>query len=752
MQCNMNPLKYEGVILDVIYHSDESGYSVLDLEIPAEESSPFNSFITCTGYILDPKEGETLKVEGVFKEHPRYGKQLAFTKYERVDPINPSSVERYLSSGVIPGMGAATAKQIVSKFKEETFNVIENFPGKLAEIKGISMKKALQFSESFHATREQRTVMLFLQENGLSPKMAMKVYKYYKDESIELIKHNPYKLADDIDGIGFKRADMFARKMGISPDAPERIQAGIRFALWEATNEGHTYLPQSVLIKIASEMLVIPEDNIIHCLEGMQIDRTIIKEVLEDESDARIFVSPLYYAENNVSAKLTKLAGSVFEIESAEMIDALEISSGINLSQGQKEAVKAALTQGVLIITGGPGTGKTTTINNIIGALEHKGYEITLAAPTGRAAKRMTEATGRDAKTIHRLLEVSFISVDSRRQSFKKNEESPIETDVLIIDEISMIDILLMQHLLKAVAEGTRLILVGDVDQLPSIGSGNVLNDLISSNTLPVCKLTEVFRQAAESAIIMNAHRINKGEQPALNDKTRDFFFVKRLRQPEAEQTILDLITKRLPSYMELDPLKDIQVLSPMRKNLLGVQNLNQIMQKELNPPHPSKREREHGRIIYREGDKVMQIKNNYDAKWEIQGKGRLVLDFGEGVYNGDVGFIEKIEDDIGITIRFEDDKISVYDFTRLDELEPAFAFTVHKSQGSEYKVVIIPVVSGPPMLMTRNLLYTAVTRAKSLCVLVGCPDTLAQMVANNRVTKRYTALWQRLQTMSIKI
>jgi len=765
----------EGVVESVVYHNEENGFTVFSVR--AENTDDFDEITTCTGYLSAPVEGEILKLTGNFVQNPRYGLQLSVTRVERNRPNSLAGIEKYLSSGVIKGIGARTAKMIVAKFGEDTFDIIENEPEKLTQLKGISLKKALAFAESFHAQSDQRRVMLFLQEYGISSTFAMKIFKRYKEETIELVKSNPYRLADDIDGIGFKTADAIAHKLGINRDAPERISAGVRYCLWEAASEGHTCIPTAQLTRHAAEILYANAELIDSELIRMQMDRLIIREKFDD--DQFVFLSTLYYAEKAVAAKLSELSalniananvvatplpeGSVAEVNpqrsggvwgraplnnEENAIFALEKETGITLSEGQRQAVAAALSHGVLIITGGPGTGKTTTINTIIGLLESKGLEITLAAPTGRAAKRMTEATGREAKTIHRLLEVTFISEDARRQMFQRNEENPLETDVLIIDEASMMDIVLTQSLLKAVATGTRLILVGDVDQLPSVGPGNVLKDVIDSGALATARLTEVFRQAAESAIITNAHRINKGEYPAINDKEKDFFFVRRQSPEDVMQTILNLVHERLPAFKGFDPRHDIQVLSPMRKSPLGVMNLNNVLQAKLNPPAKNKKEREYRTVIFREGDKVMQIRNNYDATWEMVNDKGHAIDQGEGVFNGDMGTIFDIDDEFGVTVSFDDGRRIVYDFSQLDELELAYAVTVHKAQGSEYKVVVIPVYNGPPMLLTRNLLYTAVTRAKELAVLVGSPETMHRMIDNNRITHRYTALARRLRDM----
>ena len=743
-----NTDKISGSIEGVIFHNEENGYTVFLLS--QDES---RGTITCIGYLHEPLEGENLVVQGNYVQSPKYGRQFSITSFERTKPTSLAGIEKYLASGVIKGIGEKTAREIVKRFGEEAFDVIENEPKKLAKIRGISLKKALQFSEIFHATKNQRQSMLFLQELGLSPAAAMKVYKKYGEETSEIVRQNPYRLADDIDGIGFKTADAIAFKLGMQQDSPERISAGVRYCLWEATSEGHTYVPQDSIVKTSAELLYVDVSIIQNELTNMQIMRQIMREKPEGSEETLVFATPLYYAEIYIARKLSSLnhAHSSQNVgkEHLDNLKKLEEENAIELSEGQRQAVLLALSQGVLIITGGPGTGKTTTINTIIGLLESQGLDVSLAAPTGRAAKRMTEATGREAKTIHRLLEVNFISEDNRRQVFNKNEDNPIETDVLIVDETSMMDVLLTQSLLKAVAEGTRLIFVGDVDQLPSVGPGNMLKDIINSGTLPVARLTEVFRQAAESAIITNAHRINKGLYPSVNEKEKDFFFMKRRIPEEISATILDLVINRLAAYKNFDPKTDIQVLTPMRKGQLGVQNLNKVLQEKINPPSPQKKEREYGQIIFREGDKVMQIRNNYDAKWEAYNQNGVMIDFGSGIFNGDMGLVEAIDEEAGMTVCFDEARYVDYEFSQLDELELAYAVTVHKSQGSEYRVVVMPVFSGPPMLFTRNLLYTAVTRAKELAVLVGGVDFLHKMVDNNRISRRFTALERRLSDLA---
>jgi len=746
----------EGVVEHIVFHNEDNGFTVFVLKWDSEDGE---EEMICTGLLPDITPGEDLTVTGKWVNNPKYGLQLAVTQSQKKIPTTAAGIEKYLASGVIKGIGAGLAKRIVEAFGEYTFDVIAEAPDKLASIKGITPTRAQRISEIFHSQGDQRRALLLLQDYGISPAYAMRIYKKYKAQTADIVRINPYKLADDIDGIGFKIADDIARRIGIDFDAPFRISAGVRYCLWEATNNGHVFLPKEVLISHASQMLGVGREPIEYALRQMQIDRLIHCERPQESygflesGETAVFLSHFYHAELSVARKLYDLSEVVPSEQKQTIMQLAEKSvaafggeTGLVLSQGQQEAVLEAAVNGVLIITGGPGTGKTTTINSIIHLLTAQGLKIELAAPTGRAAKRMSEAAGREAKTLHRLLESTHIAEDSRRQTFQRNEENPLETDVLIIDEASMVDILLMQSVLKAIAVGTRLIMVGDVDQLPSVGPGNVLKDLIASNRIKVMRLTEIFRQAQESAIIMNAHRINRGEYPTLNEKHRDFFFVKRARVDDVAASLLELVGQRLPAYIGGDALKDIQVLTPMRKSSLGVTQLNQALQSHLNPPAPDKKEREFRQTTFREGDKVMQIRNNYQMSWQIVNEQGHRTDEGEGVFNGDGGSVLRIDEDKEVvTVLFDDHRLVDYDFSQLDELELAYAITVHKSQGSEYKVVVMPIHSGPSLLFSRNLLYTAVTRAKSLCVIVGIPETLYRMVDNSQEVNRYTALAYRI-------
>ncbi len=731
----------EGVIEDIVFANGENGYTVCSMQTEEEE-------VICVGILPGIHPGESLRVVGSWVTHPTYGEQFQVELYEKSIPKTVQGIEKYLGSGVIKGIGPKMAKRIVKKFGIDTLRIIEEEPERLQEIKGISEEKAQSIGTIFHEQRELRRAILFLQEYGISPIYALKIYKQYKEQTIEVIKANPYRLADDIFGIGFKMADQIAQKVDIHMDSPHRIKAGIKYILNQNSNNGHVYLPKKILTQECSELLQVPGELLENGFLELQIHKQIMQEQLQDE--VVVYLSAFYYGEIAVARKLLDLSQHCQEQDDSKMeeqIKALEQTQNIQLAPNQRTAVREAVKNGVLIITGGPGTGKTTTINTIIRLLEQEGCEIILAAPTGRAAKRMTEATGMEAQTIHRLLEISFLQEDSRKQTFEKNEDNPIDADVIIIDETSMVDILLMNSLLKAITPSTRLILVGDVDQLPSVGPGNVLKDMIRSQRLKVVRLTEVFRQARESAIVMNAHRINQGAYPTINEKEKDFFFVKRAVQEEVVRMIVELAADRLPKYIACDARKDIQILTPMKKSPLGVQHLNKVLQEALNPPTAQKTEKEFRTTVFREGDKVMQIKNNYNISWKTFDQAGIRIDEGVGVFNGDSGVIKSIDQDREIlAVAFEDSKIIEYDFSQLDELELSYAVTIHKSQGSEYPVVILPIYNGPALLMSRNLLYTAVTRAKQLVVIVGLQSTLHRMVDNNREISRYSSLAYRIE------
>ncbi len=736
---------FEGTVENIVFQNNQNGYCIFGLSVEGESLEE----IVATGIVPSVLVGDSMKVTGTFVVHPTYGKQLKINTYEKSIPSTEDGMEKYLSSGVVKGVREKLAKKIVEKFGKYTFEVIENHPHRLAEIKGITLEKALTISAVFHEQAQMRRILLYLQNLGISNVFSMKIYKLYKDQTIEKVQSNPYCLADDVLGIGFKIADSIAQKAGIAKDSPFRIESGIKYVLNLGANDGHVYLPLSILRSEAFELLGVPIELIDTSLAKLQLDRSIWQEKTDRETI--VYLNSFFYAENNVAKKLVELSdyAAKTRLNIKNEIAAFEKSKSIKLAEGQKNAVTEAMEHGVLIITGGPGTGKTTTINTIISILQKNNVDIVLAAPTGRAAKRMSDATGMEAKTIHRLLEISFLDESSRRQTFGKNKENPIEADIIIVDECSMVDILLMNSLLSAIEPGTRLLLVGDVDQLPSVGPGNVLKDIIMSDCLPVVRLTEIYRQSEESAIIMNAHRINNGEYPIFNEKIKDFFFVKKHIMDDVVNTITQLVAARLPKYAECDPIADIQVLTPMRKSPLGVTNLNQVLQQNLNPPNDNKREWNFRSTKFREGDKVMQIKNNYNMGFWVLNKNGYKTEEGQGVFNGDTGIIKNIDmQNEKLSVIFDENRLVEYDFSQLDELELSYAITIHKSQGSEYKVVVIPVHSGSSVLMSRNLLYTAVTRAKELTVLVGTTEMLNLMINNKREINRYSALNRRIGKM----
>ena len=726
----------KGYVDHIIYRNAENGYTVLVL-ISAEEE------ITCVGTFSDIAEGENIDAIGEYTEHSTYGRQFKVSSFEEKEPEDEMAIERYLGSGAIRGIGLALAARIVRRFKKETFRIIEEEPERLAEVKGISERKAMEIAEQVNAKKDLRQAMIFLQQYGIHVNLAVKIYNSYGNEVYGILKENPYRLADDIDGVGFKTADEIAAKVGIRTDSDFRIRSGIIYTLQQAAGEGHTYLPQKELTKRASMLLEVDPEHIEKHYMNLAMDRKLVMQ--KDGDMTQIYSSVFYYMEANTAMMLKQLDISydVPDIEIEAQIRKIEKQTEMELDEHQVEAVKEAVRNGLLIITGGPGTGKTTTINTIIRYFELEGYDIFLAAPTGRAAKRMSETTGFEARTIHRMLELNG-GVDGGA-GFERNERNPLETDVIIVDEMSMVDISLMNALLKAVLAGTRLILVGDVNQLPSVGPGSVLKDIIDSNRFHTVKLTKIFRQASTSDIIVNAHKINKGEPVVLDNKSMDFFFLKRYDADKIINVTLQLIKQKLPKFVDASEY-DIQVLTPMRKGLLGVERLNGILQQYLNPPAKGKREKEYHGTIFREGDKVMQIKNNYQLEWEIRTKFGLCVDKGTGVFNGDTGIIEEINDFAEtMTISFDEGRKVEYSYKLLEELELAYAITIHKSQGSEYPAVVIPLLSGPRMLLNRNLLYTAVTRARKCVTLVGDDETFYTMVENNLEQKRFSGLKARL-------
>ena len=729
-----------GFVEHIVYRNEENGYTVLNLASNEEDE------ITCVGVFQMISEGESLELTGEYTVHPSYGPQFKVQQYSIKAPEDIASIERYLGSGAIKGVGAALAARIVRKFKEDTFRIIEEEPERLAEIKGISERKAQEIAQQTEEKRELRQAMIFLQNYGISLSLAVKIYQTYQLDMYRIIQENPYRMAEDVTGVGFKIADEIAHRVGIRLDSDFRIRSGIMYVLQQASLEGHTYLPEELLTRRACELLGVDASGVEKHYMDMAIDRKLILK--QSEAEVQIYASTFYYMELNVAVMLRELNVKYDFSETAveQRIRKIEQLSELELDEMQRTAVKEAVRSGLLVITGGPGTGKTTTINTIIQYFESEGMDIALAAPTGRAAKRMSETTGYEAKTIHRLLELSG-GMDEHA-GFERNEQNPLETDVIIIDEMSMVDITLMHNLLKAVVAGTRLILVGDVNQLPSVGPGCVLKDIIDSHACNVVRLNRIFRQASESDIIVNAHKINRGEPVSLDNKSRDFFFLKRYDANVIISICIQLIRQKLPKYVNASPF-DIQVLTPMRKGLLGVERLNTILQQYLNPPDGKKAEREHGQTIFRVGDKVMQIKNNYQAEWEIRSRYNIPIEKGLGVFNGDMGIVREINSfSKTLTVEYEERRMVEYPFKELDQLDLAYAITIHKSQGSEYPAVIIPLLTGPRMLMNRNLLYTTVTRARKCVTLVGDEKAFYNMEANVNEQKRYSGLRDRLEEL----
>lgn len=725
-----------GYVEHIVFRNAENGYTVMNFAGEEDE-------MTCVGTFSVISEGMYLKLRGEYVDHPTYGVQMKVESFEEQAPEDIQSIERYLGSGAIKGIGAALAARIVRRFKEDTFRIIEEEPERLAEIKGISERKAMEISSQVEEKRELRQAMIFLQKYGISINLAVKIYHKYGTEIYSILQENPYRLADDIQGVGFKIADEIASRVGIRTDSDFRIRSGIQYALQQASGEGHTYLPKEELTKRTARLLEIEPEYIEKHYMDLAMERKIILK--ETNGIVKIFASSYYLMEANTAAMLAEL-DIRYDVPVREMEDRIrriEDSSGMELDELQKRAVQEAVQNGLFVLTGGPGTGKTTTINTIIRYFELEGMDIYLAAPTGRAAKRMSETSGYEAKTIHRMLELNGGVEETA--GFERNESNPLEADVVIVDEMSMVDISLMHSLLKAIVPGTRLILVGDANQLPSVGPGSVLRDIIESGKYQVVRLNKIFRQASQSDIVVNAHKINEGKEVILDNKSRDFFFLKRYDADVIISVVIQLIKQKLPKYVDAKPF-DIQVLTPMRKGLLGVERLNHILQQYLNPKDAKKAEHEVGDRIFREGDKVMQIKNNYQLEWEVRSKYGLAIDKGLGVFNGDMGIVRQINDFAQtVTVEFEEGKMVEYAYKGLDELELAYAITIHKSQGSEYPAVVIPLLNGPKMLMNRNLLYTAVTRARKCVTLVGDETVFEQMEHNVTEQVRYSGLIDRI-------
>lgn len=730
--------KVTGYVEHIVFRNEENGYTVFHLENEDGE-------VTCVGNLNFITEGEMLELEGEYVNHSVYGNQLKVSAYRVKEPEDLVSIERYLGSGAIKGIGQTMASRIVKKFREDTFRIIEEEPERLAEIKGISERKAMEIASQMEEKKDMRKSMIYLQKYGISTKLAAKIYQRYGMKVHQILEENPYRLADDIEGVGFRTADEIAARIGIHTDSDYRIRSGLFYILQQAVAEGHIYLPEELLLRRAKVLLGIEIEDIEKYIMDLCMEwKTVMKE-----KDGKVIVYPAhyYYMELNTAKMLNDLDidCQMPEDMMEKRLRAVEEKEKIELDPLQHKAVIESIKHGLLILTGGPGTGKTTTINTMIQFFESEGLSILLAAPTGRAAKRMTEATGYEAQTIHRLLEVNGNPEEESTGGFLRNRENPLEADVIIIDEMSMVDLNLMHALLSAVVQGTRLILVGDVDQLPSVGPGSVLKDIISSERFHVVTLTKIFRQAGESDIIMNAHKINAGEPVELNKKSRDFFFVKCDEADTIIGGIIALIQRKLPQYVQAHP-NEIQVMTPTRKGLLGVERMNVILQKYLNPADEKKTEREINGRLFREGDKVMQIKNNYQLEWEICTRFGLTVDKGMGVFNGDMGVISEINEyKETVEVEYDEGRKVKYGFDMVDELELAYAITVHKSQGSEYPAVILPLLPGPKLLYNRNLLYTAVTRAKKCLTIIGSDTTFQEMIRNKSEQERYTSLAERI-------
>ena len=733
----------EGYVSHIRFHNEENGYTVLELETTHGDEILVGTF----HYI---SEGEYLQAECEFTEHPTHGPQYQVISYSVKEPEDKAAMERYLTSGAIKGLGPALAARVIKKFKGDTFRIIEEEPERLAEVKGISLKKAMNIAVQFQEKQEMRHAMMFLGEYGIPNHFAVRIFQEYGDQMYEILKTNPYKLAEDIHGIGFRIADGIAAKAGLAADSEHRIGAAVLYVLQQGIGSGHVYLPKEILCRNTGQLLGMPSEFIGDHLINLVLDKKLMIRTVGEEE--RVYLSSYYFMEMNTSRMLLDL-DLQFPMEKGELeqrLAALEEEAEIQLDLQQKSAVEKAMTEGVLIVTGGPGTGKTTTINLMIRSFEMQDKEIALAAPTGRAAKRMTEATGHEAKTVHRLLELNGGIDEGEQYHFEKNEENPIEADVIIVDEMSMVDISLMYALLKAVLPGTRLILVGDSNQLPSVGPGNVLKDMIDSGAFPVVCLTKIYRQEATSHIVLNAHKINHGDSISLDNKNRDFFFFQKNDIRSVMGGIVYLVRNRLPEYIGVNPF-DIQVLTPMRKGELGVTHLNEVLQYYLNPASQNKEEREVRDGIFREGDKVMQIKNNYKLEWKIVNEKGFSVEEGLGVFNGDMGIIKQINTFTEkVTVIFDEGRQVEYPFSNLDELELAYAITIHKSQGSEYPAVVLPLLSGPSILCNRNLLYTAVTRAQKCVAIVGKQSMVEQMIRNETEQKRYTGLKECLQSLDM--
>jgi exodeoxyribonuclease V alpha subunit len=734
-----------GYVENIIYRNADNGYTVLDFVVD-------EFLITCTGLFPTVGEGENLLLRGDYVDHPTYGKQFKAISYEAVAPTDAASMERYLGSGAIRGIGPKLAARVVKLFGDDTFRIIEEEPERLAEVKGISLNKAMEISDQIVGAKDIRNAMIFLDRFGLHGNKAIKIYNRFGNDIYNVIQSNPYKLADEVAGIGFKTADEIASQVGIKVDSEFRIKGGIMYVLTQGASYGHTYLPIEKLVEMSVDLLKVDQESVEAQIMNLAMEKKLI--IKRDVDGNRQIYSRTFYRMEEAIAGMLKELNLTYKVDKADLekvIRRIEKDGDFQLDELQKDAVIAAMEKGLFVLTGGPGTGKTTTITTMIHIFEEEGYSIFLGAPTGRAAKRMSEATGYEARTIHRMLEVNGRMGDEDDDvtsfaKFERNEDNPLECDVIIIDEMSMVDVSLMYALLKAIAPGTRLILVGDEHQLPSVGPGNVLKDILASGKFPSVTLEKIFRQAQESDIVMNAHKIHQGEHVILDNKSKDFFFLKRDDADTIINVMLTLVRDKMPKYVDAG-ISEIQVLTPTRKGLIGVERLNTILQRFLNPEAPGKNEWKGDTRLFREGDKVMQIRNDYQLEWEVKGNYNITIEKGLGVFNGDVGIIKEINDwSKSVTVEFEEGRQVVYPFASLDELELAYAITIHKSQGSEYPAVVMPIMDGPKMLMNRNILYTAITRAKKCVTMVGDADVFYSMIDNVSQAKRYSGLCARIE------